>query len=156
MKQSGAKRDTKGFTLIELLMVVAIIGILSAIALPKFADLVKKAKEGKSKGNMSTVRSAINIYYGDSDGIFPFDDLASLTANQKYIKEVPALVIPIFAEEGNPGHGETQTVSAQTTFSSAADTGQWGYVNNTTDANWGHFWVLCSHNDSKSVAWNTR
>src|SRR3989339_435099 len=65
------KTMKKGFTLIELMIVVAIIGILAAIAIPKFADLIKKSKEGATKGSLGALRSAITIYYGEQEGIYP-------------------------------------------------------------------------------------
>ncbi|HOI42492.1 MAG TPA: prepilin-type N-terminal cleavage/methylation domain-containing protein, partial [Elusimicrobiales bacterium] len=77
------KNSKKGFTLIELMIVVAIIGILAAIAIPKFADLINKSKEGATKGALSSVRSAINVYYGDNEGWYPSGAVAaaSLTSN---------------------------------------------------------------------------
>lgn len=61
----------KGFTLIELMIVIAIIGILAIIAIPRFVDLVDKAREGATKGNLGAIRGAIVIFYGDNEGRYP-------------------------------------------------------------------------------------
>ncbi|HNG46017.1 MAG TPA: prepilin-type N-terminal cleavage/methylation domain-containing protein, partial [Elusimicrobiota bacterium] len=60
-----------GFTLIELMLVVAIIGLLAAIAIPKFANLVVKSREAAMKGQLGAIRSALSIYYSDNEGFYP-------------------------------------------------------------------------------------
>lgn len=66
-------KNEKGFTLIELMIVVAIIGILAAIAIPRFAQLIDKAREAGARGNLGALRSATSIYYGDNKGQWPVD-----------------------------------------------------------------------------------
>ncbi|MDO8806586.1 MAG: prepilin-type N-terminal cleavage/methylation domain-containing protein [Elusimicrobiota bacterium] len=139
------KTIRQGFTLIELMIVVAIIGILAAIAIPKFADLINKSKEGATKGALSAVRSAIQVYYGDNEGWFPADTLDCLTLNAKYIGEIPVAKLP------GTGHPDVRTFGVVSAVASAiADGGGWNYANNTTIAQtWGNFVVACTHEDIK-------
>lgn len=60
----------KGFTLLELLVVVIIIGILAAIALPNFIGSQSKAKISQVKSNMHTVQLAAESYATDMAGVF--------------------------------------------------------------------------------------
>ena len=57
-------KSRKGFTLMELLIVAAIIGLLAAVAIPKYGELLEKANLGATLGNLASLRSAVSIYYG--------------------------------------------------------------------------------------------
>jgi general secretion pathway protein G len=135
-------KSTKGFTLIELMIVVAIIGILAAIAIPKFAELIRKSNEGASKGNLGSIRGALSIYYGDMEGQYP-SDMTSLTINGKYLASIPTAKAPNY-------HGDTTLISNVT---AANDAGGWAYNNTVGNANFGNIWVNCTHTDTKGTIW---
>jgi general secretion pathway protein G len=77
---------SRGFTLIELLVVMAIIAILVSIATPRYFNSVEKSKEAVLKQDLSTLRDAIDKYYGDT-GKYPdaLDDLVT----KKYVRKLP-------------------------------------------------------------------
>ena len=60
-----------GFTLVELLIVVIILGILAAIAIPQFTDSTEDAKLSTLTTNLSGLRNAIELYYHQHGAIYP-------------------------------------------------------------------------------------
>ncbi len=138
-----ADRNKAGLTLMELMFVVLIIGILASIATVKYANLYRKADEGGLQGNLGSIRSALSIYYADTDGQYPLA-LTVLTVGGKYLAAIPAAKIPNY-----------HLASALTTVgSSVDDAGGWLYNGDSSHIRFGASVVNCVHTDTKGTVWS--
>lgn len=71
LRRGSRMRDQRGLTLVELMIVVTIIAIIAAVAITLYQDIVKKSKLAADQGVVSSLRSAVAIYYGRTNGLFP-------------------------------------------------------------------------------------
>lgn len=136
----------RGFTLIELMTVVVVIGILASVAIVRYRDVLRKATEGATRGNLGTIRSAVHIYYADTEGGYP-ETLAYLSQNSKYLRRIPETDLTGY-------HVDSTAVREGAGITTQADdAGGWLYNGVAADANFGTVWVNCTHTDSLSTVW---
>lgn len=103
------KRNSKGFTLIELLIVVAIIGIIVAIAIPNLLNAIQRAKQRRTMGDIRSTATAIEAYAVDFNryppaaaialpselGTYPGAVDAEISAIKDYISPTYIRVTPL-------------------------------------------------------------
>src|SRR5213594_2279572 len=88
-------RTQKGFTLIELLIVVAIIGIIAAIAIPNLLNAIDRSKQKRTMADIRSVGTAVEEYAIDNNFYPVQDTMAAVSGNVSnvltptYIKVVP-------------------------------------------------------------------
>lgn len=141
------------------MVVIAIIGILAGIAIPKFAELIRKSKEGSTKGNLGSLRSALSIYYGDTEGQYPDGGLKT-NGSPVLAALVPKYLAAVPPADAGGYHSSANTVYNHDTYSGHNhDFGYWGYDGVDTpapapDSDYGKVWVMCWHTDSKGSSWS--
>lgn len=132
--------------------VPVLVGIIAALAIPKFMQMAAASTETQTLGSLGSLRAATAIYYGDNDAKYPAQ-LTDLTP--KHLPQIPSLKL-----KDHPQSSEA--VSYDGSVCSAAgivdptkiqDTGKWGYVSDPAASCRGTVFVDCVHVDSKQHQW---
>ncbi len=106
-------KSQSGFTLIELVIVIVILGILAAVAIPKYEDMREQARVATLKGQLGAIRSAIAIQYARN----------ALNGSATF----PTLNETIFAD-GNVPKEPVNNSSAVKTTAGVDNAGGWQYI----------------------------
>lgn len=123
-------RKRSGFTLIEIMIVVAIIAILAAIALPNYSDYVLRGKLVEATNTLSATRASMEQYYQDNRTYIssatipsPCDKIASLPMLNSTLKNFSIACTP------------DPTATTYTIVATGSTTATTGFVFSITDAN---------------------
>ena len=130
----------RGFTLIELMVVVAIVAILAAIALPNYADYVKRGKIIQATGMLSDLRQGMEQYFLDTRSYVGYcaspqglQRVQPVPANDAFTLSCPTETKSTYQLKavGNPGQGmDTQFVYTVDQSGAKASTGPAGWTGN--------------------------
>lgn len=141
MNKVNKIKNNIGLTPIELLVVVVILGIFAALAIPRYVYLLKKTREGVTKANLGSIRSAIVVYYCDKEGKWPDDLTSNFSSYMNYIPPAKATQL-----------GDSNSVTNVLDVPSTTGTG-WAYC--VTGKNNGLIWCNSTATDSDGKSFTT-
>lgn len=162
----------RGFTLVELMLAVAILGVLLSILLPVYGDVLARARDAQTIGNLAILRMSLAAYYADNltyPSFAPpyaeptgYGDILQNALVPTYIDKIPAAML-----DGNyhPVSNRVFDVWNMTGLheDGVTDTGEgWRYDANPFDAyassaplSFGSITVLCYHTNAQGRNWQS-
>ena len=132
-----------------------------SIAIPKFSDLIEKAREAREKGAFGVVRSALAIYYADTEGLNPHDLFGLIPKYlDKSLENLRPWPIPKSISKNHsalvaPGisNMKSQGLPPEKIVLNGGDGGEWLY-RYSLPVNRFLWTINCTHLDTKGLVWS--
>ena len=118
-------QSESGFTLVELLVVMLILGLLAAIAIPAFFDQRDKARDADAKSAVRTAQTAMETYSTDNDGTYADATEADLEAIEPTLADATFTAV---TPDGSNGYTLTVQSETGTTFTIVRNGGSTTYT----------------------------
>ncbi len=140
MKKVRAMRNERGFTLIELIVVIAIMGVLAAVAIPSFDSFLDQSKGQSAVSELERIKSAVENYRGDTSnvrflGLRQFPTLGKDQTDESALIQLSST--SELRDQGNPFSLSAGDIFASTTASGAL----WNPVGGTEGADLSASWT---------------
>lgn len=126
-------QSESGFTLVELLVVMLILGLLAAIAIPSFFNQRDKARDADAKASVRTAQTAIETYATDNDGNYTGATAAKLVAIEETLSDLgtrlteptvtdDSYTVEVVSENNSEGAGAMKFRISRTSTGSVTNT----------------------------------
>jgi len=122
----------KGFTLLEVLIVVIIIGILAAIALPQYVSTIEKARSAEAASNIGSLRSSVDRYWYEQTSQATYTAATMNTLDVDNPNSVTGRLFNYTLTDASDASGRNYTVRAERTSDAATYWVQWIQESNTS------------------------
>jgi hypothetical protein len=127
---------------IEIVLAILGLGLLIFITVNKCSKVLEQSKEIATKKGLSSLRSAIAVYYADNNGNYPSTDISKELVEKGYIEKIPYVYL-LHHKKSN------QIIIAN--LNRNIDSGEWAYKVDDSPDSTGHtkgqIWINCSHGD---------
>ncbi|MDR2457861.1 MAG: hypothetical protein LBD41_05215 [Clostridiales Family XIII bacterium] len=127
---------------VEAIIAILGLGLLIFVTVHKCFRVLEQSKEIATKKGLSSLRSAIALYYADNNGNYPSNNISKELVEKGYIEKIPYVYLPHYKKSNH-----ITTIN----FDKNTDLGGWAYkVDDTLDYSGhtkGQVWINCSHGD---------
>lgn len=149
------KKNAKGFTLVELMIVVAIIAVLAAIALPAFGQQIKRSRDGAAVALMSTFRASLSMVVANLEGQAPSVATFNRVVQGGTVNSAGGAINTVSPAVDRWDRIATFTASNAGNFNAGTpETTNWMYNVNTGTGESGVQFTQ-ANNDTRGRSWNT-